>query len=103
MKTKKLLYAAIPALTISLLVGCNKPKEVIPDSREREPATEIGDIINAWTDKLDSKELPLGLSNAYSHGEIIEDFGNEDNQSLQPQGLYSQISLLRHPHFCRLP
>ena len=82
MKTKKLLYAAIPALTISLLVGCNKPKEVIPDSREREPATEIGDIINAWTDKLDSKELPLGLSSAYSQGQIIEGFGNEDNQSL---------------------
>ena len=41
---------------------------------------EIGDIINAWTDKLDSKELPLGLSNAYSKGQIIEDFGNEDNQ-----------------------
>lgn len=79
---KTLLVALLPALTISLLMGCNKPKESIPTSREREPAVEIGDIINAWTDKLDSKELPLVSANKSNNGYIVDDFGNEDKESL---------------------
>lgn len=79
---KTLLVALLPALTISLLMGCKKNQESKPDKREREPAVEIGDIINAWTDKLDSKEMPLGLANKNASGEIVEDFGNEDSESL---------------------
>ena len=81
MNNKKLLFAVLPALSISFLTGCNK-KEQSQAPREREPATEIGDIINAWTDKLDSTEIPLAPANTYCDGMIIEDFGNEDDQSL---------------------
>ena len=81
MNNKKLLFAVLPALSISFLTGCNK-KQQSQEDRQREPATEIGDIINAWTDKLDYTEIPLAPVNSYCTGMIIEDFGNEDNQSL---------------------
>ena len=79
---KTLLFALLPALTISLLSGCNKPKENTPTSRERKPATEIGDVINSWTDRIDSEELPLGLANKNATGTIVTDFGNEDKESI---------------------
>ena len=76
MNNKKLLFAVLPALSISFLTGCGKKPS--HESRQRDPATEIGDIINAWTDKLDSTEIPLAPANAYCDGVIVEDFGNED-------------------------
>ena len=93
MKNKKLfLFAVLPALTISLLAGCNKQKvtssEPQPDSSEPEPEEdkplEIGDTVKEWTSEGDFEQAPLAFEND-SDGTVavIKDKGNLDDSSLK--------------------
>ena len=99
---KRLLCAVIPFLTASFLVGCHKNK---PDESSEPKPLEIGDTVKEWTSSKDSEELPLGMANKSSQGEIVNDFGNNDKSSLKYEVVYTMkeaylgSDLLETPYF----
>ena len=99
---KRLLCAVIPFLTASFLIGCHRNQ---PDESSEPKPLEIGDTVKEWTSSKDSEELPLGMSNKNSQGEIVNDFGNNDKSSLKYEVAYSMkeaylgSDLLETPYF----
>ena len=100
---KRILCAVIPFLTASLLVACNRNK---PQEESSEPKPlEIGDTVKEWTSSKNSDQLPLGMANANSQGEIVNNFGNNDKSSLKYEVVYKAkeaylgSDLLETPYF----
>ena len=100
---KRLLCAVIPFLTASLLLGCKKGNQ--PEESKEPKPLEIGDTVKEWTSSKDSNELPLGMANKNSQGEIVNDFGHEDNSALKYEVAYTAkeaylgSDLLEKPYF----
>ena len=100
---KRLLCAVIPVLTASLLLGCKKGNQ--PEESKEPKPLEIGDTVKEWTSSKDSNELPLGMANKNSQGEIVNDFGHEDNSALKYEVAYTAkeaylgSDLLEKPYF----
>ena len=100
---KRLLCAVIPFLTASLLLGCKKGNQ--PEESKEPKPLEIGDTVKEWTSSEDSNELPLGMANKNSQGEIVNDFGHEDNSALKYEVAYTAkeaylgSDLLEKPYF----
>ena len=100
---KRLLCAVIPFLTASLLLGCKKGNQ--PEESKEPKPIEIGDTVKEWTSSKDSNELPLGMANKNSQGEIVNDFGHEDNSALKYEVAYTAkeaylgSDLLEKPYF----
>ena len=100
---KRLLCAVIPVLTASLLLGCKKGNQ--PEESKEPKPLEIGDTVKEWTSSEDSNELPLGMANKNSQGEIVNDFGHEDNSALKYEVAYTAkeaylgSDLLEKPYF----
>ena len=84
---QRLLCVAIPFLTASLLIGCNKGKQ--PSTSEEPKPLEIGDTVREWKSSKDYEEVPLGTANKSSVAEIVNDFGNEDSSALKYQVIYT--------------
>ena len=99
---KRLLCAVIPFLTASFLIGCHRNQ---PDESSEPKPLEIGDTVKEWTSSKDSEQLPLGMANKNSQGEIVNDFGNNDKSSLKYEVAYSMkeaflgSDLLETPYF----
>ena len=102
---KRLLCAVIPFLTASFLIACNNNKTSQPDESEEPKPIEIGDTVKEWTSSKNSNVLPLGLANENSHGEIVNDFGNTDKNSLRYEVVYNNkqaylgSDLIEQPYF----
>ena len=100
---KRLLCAVIHFLTASLLLGCKKGNQ--PEESKEPKPLEIGDTVKEWTSSKDSNELPLGMANKNSQGEIVNDFGHEDNSALKYEVAYTAkeaylgSDLLEKPYF----
>ena len=97
MKSKKLFLPAIlSTLAVSLLSSCNKTTSststITPGTsssyqyseEEEEKPLEIGDTVREWTSIYDYNKVPLDASNNGSgNGEIVSDFGRNDDYSLK--------------------
>ena len=100
---QRLLCVAIPFLTGSLLIGCNKGKQ--PSTSEEPKPLEIGDTVREWKSSKDYEEVPLGTANKSSVAEIVNDFGNEDSSALKYQVIYTSkdayigSDVLENPYF----
>lgn len=93
MKINKLFLCAIlSTLGISLLTGCNNnnnnsiPNDNYDDNKIIKPIL-IGDTVKEWTCRIDSEELPIDVpssaNNGTGEGQIIDNFGRNDDCSLQ--------------------
>ena len=100
---KRVLCAAIPFLTASLLLACNKREE--PEESLPPKPIEIGDTVKEWTSSKDSEDIPLMTANSRSLSEIVDDFGNEDSSSIRynvtygAKDAYIASDLLEKPYF----
>lgn len=86
MKTNKTFWCALIALlSISSLVGCNNNNngpEEDEDPIEFDPQ-EVGDTVNEWTCHRNANYVPLDFENdTIGSGELVDDQGQEDNESL---------------------
>ena len=99
---KHFLCALLPVFALSLLVGCNKKK---PEESSEQKPLEIGDTVREWKSSKDYDDVPLGLVNKNSVASIVNDFGNEDHESLRYDAYYASKTgyigsdVLEDPYF----
>lgn len=83
---KPFLLAVLSLFSLSLLVGCNKSQPEEEEPEENVPL-EIGDTVKEWKSRDNFDGLPLDLnkdsSSGTGQGEIVDDFGNNDDCSLE--------------------
>ena len=105
MKHNKIFwFAVLPALAISFLAGCsNNNNPYVPDDEEEEYEIvryEVGDTVIEWKSVED---YPIPVLDVEKGGsvKIVDDFGNEDESSIEYQvhGEYVSSDVLEEPYF----
>lgn len=86
-KYKTFLFAVLPALAMSFLMGCNNGGNKGEPEPEEEVPLEIGDTVKEWCSTDDYEELPINLTKdatkGTGKGTIVDDLGYVDSCSLK--------------------